>query len=103
MFKKLRREKNVEALLNMLGYKGKDKVTGYTGVITSTSVDLYGCLQVLLTTEIDENHEWNCRWFDMNRIELISVDRIMEPQNKELYSDKGPSTKTCYEEQPPME
>ena len=37
--------------LKLLGLKVKDKVTGFTGIITSVSFDLYGCIQVIITPE----------------------------------------------------
>ena len=32
----------------LLGYKVKDSVTGFTGVVTSISFELYGCVQALV-------------------------------------------------------
>jgi hypothetical protein len=53
--------------IDLLGCKGKDKVTGYEGIISSVSFDLYGCVQLALTppakkgeTELKHGH-----WFDI--------------------------------------
>ena len=37
-----------EKHFNLLGMKGKDVVTGFKGVITSLSFDLYGCVQAVI-------------------------------------------------------
>lgn len=41
--------KTVEETLAVLGLPVRDKVTGFDGVITSVSFDLYGCIQVVKT------------------------------------------------------
>lgn len=39
---------------DLMGKKGKDKITGFTGIVTGRSTWLYGCDQYLLTPEIDK-------------------------------------------------
>jgi hypothetical protein len=39
----------------MLGHKGKDKVTGFKGVITSLSFDLYGCVTCIISPPLDKD------------------------------------------------
>ena len=89
-----------EMLVDILGYKVQDKVTGYTGVATSSSIDLYGCLQVLVTLSVNNNGEINSRWFDFNRLIKISSDKVMEQQNKALKFDKGPAEKVAFDSMP---
>lgn len=58
--------------IDLMGLKAKDKVTGFEGVITSVSFDLYGCVQVALTPlakpkaeELKHGH-----WFDVARVDV---------------------------------
>ena len=70
-----------EKIVNMLGKKAKDIITGSTGVITSLSFDLYGCIQVILTPgKIDKEFKEvkSIGWVDINRIKIIKNKRIME-------------------------
>lgn len=63
--------------IQLLGRSGKDKVTGFSGVITSVGFDLYGCIQVILSPPTDkEGKIQDGRWFDVNRIECTG-DRVM--------------------------
>ena len=43
----------VQKHFKVLGYRVKDKVTGYTGVATSVCFDLYGCVQVTVNPGLD--------------------------------------------------
>lgn len=83
--------------LKMLGYKGKDKVTGQTGVITSVCFDLYGCVQVVLNPGMDKNGKLkDCLWFDVDRITLTSKKPVMkQPEfvKKTKAIVKGPERK----------
>ena len=47
--------KNVKAYIESLGYRAKDKVTGFTGVISSISFYLYGCIQAIIAPGIDKD------------------------------------------------
>lgn len=54
------------------GKKAKDKVTGFTGIITALTVYMYGCEQYLITPPVDKDGKRvNGEWFDSGRIELI--------------------------------
>lgn len=54
-----------------LGKKGKDKITGFTGVITGRSTWLFGCDQYCLTPVVDEKGDLKeGKWFDEGRIEI---------------------------------
>lgn len=61
-----------ETSLALLGYRASDKVTGYSGVITSISFDLYGCVQGALTppAPTDGKPLEFGQWFDIHRLEL---------------------------------
>lgn len=65
----------VDATIDLMGRPATCKVTGYAGVITSVSFDLYGCIQAGLTppASMKEKVEYNQgHWFDVNR---LTVDR----------------------------
>ncbi len=69
---------NVDAHLDLLGKPGKDRITGLTGVISSISFDLYGCIQAALTPPVDKDGKLpDGRWLDVNRIEVTSNTRVM--------------------------
>jgi hypothetical protein len=61
--------------LNILGLKCKDKVTGFSGVVTSISFDLYGCVQAVVTPDAESGK--NCTWFDVTRLDVTS-ERVMD-------------------------
>lgn len=63
-----------------LGHKAKDKVTGFEGVVTTLSFDLYGCIQVVLTPSVD-NKDQDSKWFDIARLEVLSYEPVMEVPN----------------------
>jgi hypothetical protein len=55
------------------GKEGRDKITGFTGIITAKCFYLYGCGQYLLTPKIDKDGKrQDSTWFDEGRIEIIS-------------------------------
>jgi hypothetical protein len=67
-----------EEHLKILGMKVIDVVTGFTGIATSLSFDLYGCIQVIITPGIKETGESiEGRWFDISRLEILDHEPIM--------------------------
>jgi len=67
---------------NMLGHKVKDAVTGYEGVATSLSFDLYGCVQVSVTPPVrkdEDGEKYYGKWFDVSRLKITSKRRAMDP------------------------
>jgi hypothetical protein len=74
----------VQQHLALLGWSVKDKVTGFTGVVTHVGVDLYGCVQAIVhpkavvekggAQKVDES-----RWFDLNRLDKIGRTPVMKP------------------------
>ena len=65
--------------LALLGCRAKGRVTGYAGVVTSLSYDLYGCIQVLITPVMNDKGELAYgNWFDVTRLEILST-AVMEP------------------------
>lgn len=68
----------IQETIALLGYRGTDKITGVSGIITSACFDLYGCVQVVLAPaakpdgSVDDG-----RWFDVQRIELSDETPVM--------------------------
>jgi len=62
----------MEKLLENLGKLGKDKVTGFEGIITAIAKHLFGCDTYYLTPKCDKDGKRGepC-WFDNGRIEII--------------------------------
>lgn len=54
-----------------LGKKGKDKITGFSGIITARCDYLYGCVQYGVTPPLDKDgKKQSTEWFDEGRIEI---------------------------------
>ena len=88
---------------DLLGKKAKDKVTGFTGVITTLSFDLYGCIQVVVE-KMDKDNKTMNKWFDVVRLEIKDKKPIIEPpkfldEDVSMYTErvqsghKGPAEK----------
>ena len=83
---------NYQDQIDLLGYRAKDKITGFSGVVSSVCFDLYGCIQVALSPPANDKGEIpEGRWFDVARIE-ISHERVMSPPSR-WATDKGPAEK----------
>lgn len=81
----------VQQHLGFLGYKVKDRVTGFSGIVTSVSFDLYGCIQATVHPGMKEDGTFRDQnWFDLNRLEIISQIPVMLPPNySEGYQASG--------------
>lgn len=82
--------------LELLGCRAQDKVTGFSGVITSVCFDLVGCIQAAVTPPSlpDEKEQRHGRWFDVVRLEI--GERVMPSafnEKGEPAEDKGSSEK----------
>lgn len=88
----------IQNTIALLGLKGRDKITGYEGVITSACFDLYGCVQVALNPPMAKDGTVpDGRWFDVSRVD-VSPERVMAAPSFAGYSrpsdyDKGPAEK----------
>ena len=68
--------------IEYLGKEVKDAVTGFSGVVTSASFDLYGCVQLLVKPKIDNDGRIReGHWLDVTRLILVSGERVMELPN----------------------
>lgn len=64
---------------DLLGKPAKDKVTGFQGVITSLSFDLYGCIQAVITPPRGKDGEvLDGHWFDVSRIKITKNNAVMD-------------------------
>lgn len=65
--------------IDLLGYEVEDKVTGFKGIITSISFDLYGCVQAIVLPKVDKDAKIpDPRWFDLPRLKITSKKPVME-------------------------
>jgi hypothetical protein len=92
---------NIEKHLAMLGLRVVDQVTGIRGVVTSVSFDLYGCVQAILHPGLDQDGKMrDGMWFDIARLQPISVDPVMAQPNftsgHVAEGLKGPSEKPSF-------
>ena len=68
----------------LLGKPAKDKVTGFSGIITSISFDLYGCIQAVITPPTDkEGMPKDGHWFDVTRVDITKNKAVMQPPDYE--------------------
>ena len=64
--------------IDLLGKNAKDKVTGFEGVVTTMSYDLYGCIQAIITPPANKDgKKEDSHWFDVARLEVSTEDRVM--------------------------
>ena len=76
--------------MKLLGYKAKDKVTGFTGVITSISFDLYGCIQAAVSSGLTkEGKVGESYWMDTNRLQILSKAPVMKCRHTFQRDDTG--------------
>lgn len=69
---------NIKKHIELLGMKTKDKVTAFKGIVTAISFDLYGCVQAVITPEIDKDGNIpGGQWFDVNRLEILNSSPVM--------------------------
>lgn len=71
--------------LELLGFNVSDKVTGFKGVVSSISFDLYGCVQANVTPGLDkEGKLLGGYWFDTNRLKKMGNKPVMKVPTFEL-------------------
>ena len=68
--------------IELLGYQGEDKITGFKGVIDSVCFDLYGCIQISLKPPIDKDGKIpEAYWFDVTRVKINTKKRVVDLPN----------------------
>jgi len=89
----------IEETIQYLGLRGRDKVTGFDGTVSSVCFDLYGCVQLALAPPVDKDGKLpTSHWFDVHRIELSAV-RLMDVPDFKAMARKKDEPKT-YEHGP---
>lgn len=72
-----------------LGVKGRDKVTGFEGIITGRAQYLFGCDQYVLVPRVrDDGKVEDGRWFDEGRVEVIGAG--IRPEEVRVSKPGGP-------------
>jgi hypothetical protein len=83
--------------VELLGFEAVDMVTGFKGVITSVSFDLYGCIQAILTQKLSSKQKTDVQWYDITRLKIASKKPVMPlPNYNHVYisqGEKGPNLK----------
>lgn len=90
----------INAHFALFGLKVRDRVTGFAGVVTSVSFDLYGCVQAVVTPSAGEAGKLeDSRWFDTKRLEAIDFAPVMALPTFEVVP--GPEGKPAASSLPP--
>jgi len=64
--------------MSLLGRRGRDVVTGFSGTITGEVQYITGCNQLLLTPLVgDDGRPIDPQWFDEQRVELDGTDSVV--------------------------
>jgi len=84
----------------LLGFRVRDTVTGFTGVVTSIGFDLYGCVQAIVTPFVDEKGKpvAESQWFDTKRLCATSEGPVMPVPSYAVVP--GPAEKPAYPSPP---
>jgi hypothetical protein len=83
----------MESHLELLGRRAEDKITGFKGVVSSISFDLYGCVQAWLTQPIGKDGKQpDGAWFDVKR--LTKLSRPVMPAPDFALPEIGPAEKS---------
>ena len=83
-----------EQVIALLGTQQKDKVSGFTGMVSSVSFDAYGCVQAVLTPPVGKDGKYpDAHWFDVNRLEPKGKRLLPVPDFSAYGIDKGPAEK----------
>lgn len=77
--------------LQLLGLKVKDRVTGFEGVVTSVSFDLYGCIQATVHLGLGSDGKISDQaWFDVNRLAVeLDLPVMSRPYFEKGYQAEG--------------
>ena len=67
--------------LGLLGYRCRDLLTRFEGVVTSISFDVNGCVQALVLAGHDDKGGRISSWFDTKSLEKISHGPLVRQPN----------------------
>lgn len=80
--------------MDLLGFKCKDVVTGFEGVVESISYDLYGCVQAAVKPKISKDTKAGdipkSYWFDAKRLKVVGQKPILKIPNFSSYGAPVP-------------
>lgn len=74
----------MEKHLTWLGWRVRDRVTKFEGVVSTIGVDLYGCVQAIVVPEVVQDKATGSqklddgRWLDVTRIDRIGDAPVMQ-------------------------
>ena len=72
----------IEQHFAILGCTVEDVVTGFKGVASTLSFDLYGCVQVVITPQVNKDGETkDGKWFDITRLKVTNSTPVMAMPN----------------------
>jgi len=93
--------------LDYLGRRATDRITGFTGVITSVCFDLYGCIQAIVNPGLKPDGSFgDANWFDISRLQLSDEPPVMPPPTYDwtpqtiASGGKGPAEKPHMKQAP---
>ncbi len=89
----------MEKHIALLGFKVRDVVTDFSGVVTSISFDISGCIQALVCPGSNkDNTPGDSRWYDTKRLEMLSKKPVMAAPTFKIVP--GGQKLPSYESQP---
>lgn len=76
-----------------LGIRVKDKITGFTGIVTGTVDYLTGCSQALVAPGLDDKGMIrDSVWLDIQRLERVGTEQIILDNSASPGFDKAAPT-----------
>ena len=69
---------NIKKHLLLLGFRVRDNITGFQGVVSSISFDLYGCVQAVVTPAAEDGKLSESAWFDISRLKVLDKKPVMQ-------------------------
>lgn len=68
----------IEQTLDLLGYRVKDKITDFVGVVVSVTFDVNGCIQAIIKPKVDKDGKTRYpEVIDVQRLELLPDERVV--------------------------
>lgn len=70
-----------DGYLGLLGFRVRDVVTGFEGIVESIGYDLYGCIQAVVRPPVDKtkpNEVPDGRWLDCKRLVTLDAKPVMD-------------------------
>ncbi len=65
----------------MLGSTVRDRITGFSGVVTGVVMYLTGCEQVLVAPPSKDGEFKDAHWFDLQRVEVDQTKEVIALDN----------------------